>query len=67
MANRFLTIDEVSEYLRLTKPKLYNLAQRGKISAYKFGREWRFRTDKLEQWIEDQETGRKNTKVNNKR
>lgn len=59
MASKFLTIQEVAEYLRLTTYKLYKLAQEGKIPAYKFGREWRFRLDRIEQWIEDQETGKK--------
>ena len=57
MNNGFITIDEVSDYLKLKKQKLYKLAQKGKIPAYKFGREWRFRENRLEQWIEAQETG----------
>ena len=48
MANKFLTIEEVADYLRLTK---YKLAQGGKMQAYKIGREWRFRSDHIEQWI----------------
>ena len=50
----FLTVSEVSEYLRLRTQKLYKLAQKGRIPAYKFGREWRFKQDRLEQWVEEQ-------------
>ena len=62
MANKFLTVDEVAKYLRLNKLKLYRLAQHGDIPAYKFGREWRFKVDRLEQWIEEQEVSKKKKK-----
>ncbi len=51
----FLTVSEVSDYLRLKTQKLYKLAQKGGIPAYKFGREWRFKQDRLEQWVEEQD------------
>ncbi len=62
MKSQFLTIDEVAKYLRLHKYKVYRLAQRGVIPGYKFGREWRFRLDRIEQWIDEQETGKKKKK-----
>jgi excisionase family DNA binding protein len=54
-----MTADEVADYLTLTKAKVYRLSQRGVIPAYKFGREWRFRKERIDQWIEEQETGKK--------
>ena len=62
MDHKFLTVDEVSKYLRLHKQKVYRYTQRGKIPAYKFGREWRFRTDQLEQWIEAQKVSKNKRK-----
>ncbi len=59
MANKFITVNEVAKYLRLNKMKVYRLAQRGDIPGYKFGREWRFKVDRLEQWIEEQEVSKK--------
>ena len=50
-----MTIEEVSKYLRLTVQKLYKLAQRSHIPAYKFGREWRFKRERIDQWVEDQD------------
>ncbi len=37
-----LTIDELSEYLRISKSSLYKLAQEGKVPGQKVGRHWRF-------------------------
>jgi len=62
VANKFMTADEVAEYLRLTTAKIYRLSQKGMIPAYKFGREWRFKIERIDQWIEEQETGKKKKK-----
>lgn len=62
MITEFMTIDEVAKYLRLNRQKLYKFAQDGIIPAYKFGREWRFKKDRLEQWIEEQDVSRKKKK-----
>ncbi len=59
MTNKFITVKEVAKYLRLNKMKVYRLAQQGDIPAYKFGREWRFKVDRLEQWIEEQDVSKK--------
>lgn len=56
---KFMTIEEVSKYLRLTIQKLYKLSQKGRIPAYKFGREWRFKRERIDQWIEEQENTKK--------
>ena len=66
MVNKFMTADEVAEYLRLTTAKIYRLSQKGMIPAYKFGREWRFKRERIDQWIEEQETGKKKN-LNNKK
>lgn len=47
VANKFMTADEVAEYLRLTTAKIYRLSQKGMIPAYKFGREWRFKGERI--------------------
>ena len=52
MANKFMTADEVAGYLTLTTAKVYRLSQKGMIPAYKFGREWRFKKERIDQWIE---------------
>jgi len=50
----FMTIEEVSEYLRVPLSSLYKLAQQGKIPASKVGRHWRFRREFIDRWINDQ-------------
>ena len=50
----FMTIEEVSEYLRVPISSLYKLAQQGKIPASKVGRHWRFRREFIDRWINNQ-------------
>ncbi len=55
MANQppeVLTIDELSEYLLVSKSSLYKLAQQGKVPGQKVGRHWRFRKDAIDRWLE---------------
>ena len=53
MENRWMTLQEVAEYLQLSKDLVYRLAQSGRISASKVGSRWRFRRERIDRWMED--------------
>ena len=59
VTTNFLTVSEVAKYLRLHKQKVYRLSQNGDIPAYKFGREWRFKKERIDRWIEEHDMSRK--------
>ncbi len=46
-----LTIDELSDYLRISRSTLYKLAQEGRIPRQKVGRHWRFRKETIDRWL----------------
>jgi excisionase family DNA binding protein len=46
-----LTIDELSDYLRISKSSLYKLAQEGKVPGQKVGRHWRFHRSAIDDWL----------------
>ena len=48
-----LTLEEVANYLRVTKRTLYRLAQEGVLPAFKLGGTCRFRRDELNQLINE--------------
>ena len=48
-----LTIDELSEYLKIPKSTLYKLVQDGKIPGQKIGRHWRFLKSRIDRWLEE--------------
>jgi len=51
-----LTIEELSEYLRISKSTLYKLVREGKIPSQKVGRHWRFSKVAIEKWMENTST-----------
>ena len=48
-----MTIDDLAEYLKLSKSTLYKLCQAGKIPGQKVGRHWRFRKETIDKWLDD--------------
>ncbi len=46
-----LTIDQLAEYLQLTKSTLYKLVQSGRVPGKKGGRQWRFRREAIDDWL----------------
>lgn len=45
------TIDELAEYLKISKSTLYKLAQEGSIPSQKVGKHWRFHKDAVDEWL----------------
>lgn len=55
--DEILTIDELRDYLKVSKSTLYKLAQEGRIPGQKVGRHWRFRRQAIDRWLEKSESG----------
>jgi len=52
-----LTIDELSEYLKISKSSLYKLVREEKIPGQKVGRHWRFRKETIDRWLDENREG----------
>ncbi len=50
-SDKWLTIDELAEYLKMGRTKLYTMAQQGKVPGNKIGNQWRFDREEIDQWI----------------
>jgi excisionase family DNA binding protein len=46
-----ITVEEVANYLRVTKKTIYRLLKRGSISATKVGHQWRFDKASIDEWL----------------
>ena len=46
-----LTIDQLADYLKLSKSTLYHLARRGEMAGQKIGRHWRFHKAAIDNWL----------------
>jgi len=50
---RWMTLEEVAEYLQVSKDSIYWLAQKGEIPASKLGNLWRFKKEEIGEWLKD--------------
>ncbi len=46
-----LTVKEVSELLRIHRPKVYDLIKNGTIAGFKLGCDWRVKRESIEELI----------------
>jgi len=63
-----MNIRQASQYLGVSPDTLYKYVNEQKIPAFKLGNRWRFKTSKLDQWMEEKSTeikagGKKKTKA----
>ena len=49
---KWLTLEQVADYLQMSTSSIYKMAHAGKIPGYKVGRQWRFKIEEIDKWIE---------------
>ena len=54
MQDHWMTVKDVAEYLKLSTDLIYKLAQHGNIPVTKVGSQWRFKKEKIDEWMENQ-------------
>ena len=52
--DKWLTLDELAAYLKLSHTKLYGMAQSGSIPCGKVGTQWRFDREEIDAWVKAQ-------------
>jgi excisionase family DNA binding protein len=52
--DELITLEELSRYLKISKPTLYKMVERGKIPALKIANQWRFKKEDISSWVEKQ-------------
>lgn len=51
---QLMTIEEVADYLRVKKRTIYEWLKSGKIPAIKAVGQWRFKREKIDEWLDGQ-------------
>jgi len=57
ISGEILTVEDVCQYLRIPRSTLYKLARDKTIPAFRVGKHWRFKKDKIEKWLEQEQPG----------
>ena len=65
--SELLTFVEAKEFLRTTTSTLYRLIENGIVPASKVGGQWRFKKERLEDWLSQQEIRFKEKMENKKK
>jgi excisionase family DNA binding protein len=47
-----MTIEDLAEYLKVTRRTIYEWVKQDKIPAIKLVGQWRFKRDKIDAWLE---------------
>lgn len=58
MENRLLSLKELSKYVGVSKATIYRYIKGRKIPAIKVGRLWKFRKEKIDEWLDKQSQGK---------
>jgi excisionase family DNA binding protein len=48
--DKYITVDELSEYLRVRKTTIYRMLKQRKLPAFRIGSDWRFSLETIKQW-----------------
>lgn len=52
MEDQFMTTPEAMKYLRISKVTLYKLMKRKKLPVRKIGKNYRYRKNELDKWLD---------------
>jgi excisionase family DNA binding protein len=59
-----LTIEDLADYLKISKSTLYKLVREGSIPCQKVGKHWRFHKDAIDSWLKQQPRTKKQAREN---
>lgn len=53
MQDRWLSVEEISEYLGVSRDTVYNWLNNRNLPGHKIGRLWKFKRDEVDAWVRD--------------
>jgi excisionase family DNA binding protein len=53
-----MTLQEIADYLRVTRSTIHRLLKRNQIPAFRIGRHWRFNVEEIENWCSSRALGK---------
>lgn len=53
MEDRWFSVEEIAQYLGISKDTVYTWISRKKMPAHKIGRLWKLKKDEVDIWVRD--------------
>jgi len=57
MEDRWLSVEEIAEYLGINRDTVYKWLDRKRMPAHKVGRLWKFKKIQIDRWVEAGKAG----------
>lgn len=51
MENKWLSVDDIADYLGVKRDTIYKWIERKTMPAHKVGRLWKFKRDEVDAWV----------------
>lgn len=51
MTDRWLSVDEIADYLGVSKDTVYGWISKREMPGHKVGRLWKFKADEVDEWV----------------
>ena len=51
VTNRWYSLKEICEYLGVSRDTIFKWIELKKMPAHKMGRQWKFKTDEVDEWV----------------
>jgi excisionase family DNA binding protein len=51
MEDRWLSVDEICEYLGMSRDTIYKWIEEKGLPAYRLGRQWKFKAEEIDEWV----------------
>lgn len=58
MPDRWLSVEEIAQYLGISRDTVYSWVGKTDIPAHKVGRLWKFKTDEIDAWVRKKNAAR---------
>ena len=59
MQDRWLSVEEIAQYLGVSRDTIYSWVDTTDIPAHKVGRLWKFRKEEVDEWVKSGKAGRR--------
>jgi excisionase family DNA binding protein len=50
-AEKWISVDEIADYLGVAAITIYRWLEKGRIPAHRVGKQWRFKTSEVDEWV----------------
>lgn len=51
MSDRWLSVEEIAEYLGVSKDTVYTWISKRNMPAHRIGRFWKFKAEEVDEWV----------------